>query len=568
MRIFKVFLILVIYLTVLTVSENEAGMRIAFNDQLISNLIKWGAPQVMPLIQDLTIPDVHTSVKAGLIWIGIDITEINVGVTEFHEDNLKVDFQSPDTVEISLQQLKGKGHFKAKFSLGAIHDNESVDFTINKITLDIVIKMLTREAEGKKFPDADFTKFDIGLDFDFSLHGSAISGFINLIKPAIKGALTNTVLNTIKSQASTIMKQTFAGLPEYYPIQQIGDGIALNYAFLSDPLVDNDFLILNSYGSIVNVNITETLNPPFEIPTNLPVYDKDGKQIQLYASDYSINSILYTLYKSDLLKITVMPEIVPSSFPIQLTTSWLRTLIWGLDSVYGKGVPCEVSFKVNEQPKLALEEKLISVTLPTEMVLNVRKDNTTLEQAIKVDTEFVFGIDFHVVEEGKISAYIHEMKLQNTNIVESNVPKAKASTIENLINIMTYILRPVLNTFVLKKVSIQLPTIKGVDFSDSTVSHTSHYVAVNVNINFKNQTEFETMRVFPENVDELTVECPKGRIVKEAKLMTNPNGMLYYKYKCVRKSKLQKGKNGKRKVLKKKTSPFDYDEALMKLFIW
>ena len=199
------------------------------------------------------------------------------------------------------------------------------------------------------------------------------------------------------------------------------------------------------------------------------------------------------------------------------------------------------------------------------MVLNVRKDNTTLEQAIKVDTEFVFGIDFHLVEEGPISAYIHDMKLQNTNIVESNVPKAKAATIENLINIMTYILRPVLNTFVLKKVAIQLPTIKGVDFSDSTVSHTAHYVSVNVNINFKNQTEFETMRVFPENVDELTVKCPKGRIVKEAKLKTNSNGMLYYKYKCVRKNKIQKEKNRK---MKKKTSPFDYDEALMKLFIW
>ena len=560
MRMSKIYTIILISLTLFSSfihAENEAGTRIAFNEQLISKVIKWGVPQILPKLQDITIPDVSTSVQAGIITIDIRLTEIHVAVNDFKPEDLIVDFQSPDTVAITLQDVKASGHFVGTFSWAFIHDSEHVDLIVNKVSLNLGIKMLTREASGKKFPDADFSRFDIGLDFDFNLSGSAISGFINILKPVIKGALTDTILGTIKSQSSSIMKKIFADLPEYYPIQ---DPLSLNYAFLSNPIVDAEFLILNSYGALVNKNIPETLNPPFEIPTNLPVFDKEGKEIQIYASDYTINSILYTLYLSGLLKIDVKPEIVPEKFPIQLTTSWLRTLIWGLDKVYGKDKKCEVNFNVHSQPEIKFEEKLISVKMPTEMIVNVRKDDATLEQAIKVDTEFIFDVDFQVIEEGQVSAYIHEMKLQNTTIIETTVPTAKADTMESLINILTLILRPVLNTFVLKKLPIKLPVIQGINFSDSKVTHTSHYVAVNVNLVFQS-TVHETMRVDPENIDELTFACPEGELIEKLKLKTNPHGLLYYRYTCIPMV------DNVQQFQTKRVTPFDDDELFLSIFM-
>ena len=249
MRMSKIYTIILISLTLFSSfihAENEAGTRIAFNEQLISKVIKWGVPQILPKLQDITIPDVSTSVQAGIITIDIRLTEIHVAVNDFKPEDLIVDFQSPDTVAITLQDVKASGHFVGTFSWAFIHDSEHVDLIVNKVSLNMGIKMLTREASGKKFPDADFSRFDIGLDFDFNLSGSAISGFINILKPVIKGALTDTILGTIKSQSSSIMKKIFADLPEYYPIQ---DPLSLNYAFLSNPIVDAEFLILNSYGA-------------------------------------------------------------------------------------------------------------------------------------------------------------------------------------------------------------------------------------------------------------------------------------------------------------------------------
>ena len=105
----KIYTIILISLTLFSSfihAENEAGTRIAFNEQLISKVIKWGVPQILPKLQDITIPDVSTSVQAGIITIDIRLTEIHVAVNDFKPEDLKSIFKVLIQLPLLFKMLK------------------------------------------------------------------------------------------------------------------------------------------------------------------------------------------------------------------------------------------------------------------------------------------------------------------------------------------------------------------------------------------------------------------------------------------------------------------------------
>ena len=474
---------------------NEAGTKIGLKDELISNLIKWGTPKALSYINNLTIPDVSTNVKiGGFLILTINIKKINKTIENFTPETLKINFEEPDVIGIRTNEIKGKGNFDVEIKGGVIYDSEKVNLDINSISIEIEIEFFKREVEGKIYPYFRFITFEINLDFDFELHGSSISKYINYIKPAIKGLLKNTLIEQIKTNVVKTVKEKIENLPLYIKLNE--NNLALNYALLSIPTITNSSMEINSYGGLVNLNIKETLNPPFILPTNLPNFNQTGKQFQIYISDYTINTALFTLFKSDLLKIHIDPEIIPESSPIKLTTTNLKYIIVGIDEVYGDDKLCEVNFKVYNISTVTFEKEFVKIILPTEIILNVRVDNINkLSQAVKINTDFIFEINFQVNENVNISANIHTMKLSNTNIIESNVPKASGSLIEAEFNLLSFALKPILNNFIIKNLSFELPSFEGISFGNSTIFHNEHYVEIQISLIFHFES-WKTSKVF------------------------------------------------------------------------
>ena len=529
---FKITLLTIITIIPILKCTNEAGTKIGLKDELISNLIKWATPKALSYINNLTIPDVSTNVKiGGFLTLTINVKNIKKTIENFTPETLKINFEEPDVIGLRANDIKGKGNFNVEIKGGVIYDSETVDLDINSISTEIEIEFFKREIEGKIYPYFRFITFEINLDFDFELHGSSISQFINYIKPAIKGLLKNTLIEQIKTNVVKAVKEKIENLPLYIKINE--NGLALNYALLSIPKITNSSIEINSYGGLVNLNIKETLNPPFILPTNLPNFNETGKQLQIYISDYTINTALFTLLKSDLLKIHINPEIIPESSPIKLTTTNLKYIIVGIDEVYGDDKLCEVDFKVYNTSTVNFEKEVVKIILPTEIILNVRIDNkNNLSQAIKINTDFVFDINFQVNENANISANIHTMKLSNTKIVESNVPKASAILIEGEFNLLSFALKPILNNFIIKNLSFELPSFEGISFGNSTIFHNEHYVEIQISLIFKFES-WKTTKVFNKKMNNLIKPfCEYGKNVKDIKLVKYSHGY-YYKYKCV-----------------------------------
>ena len=529
---FKISILTIITIIPILNCINEAGTKIGLKDELISNLIKWGTPKALSYINNLTIPDVSTNVKiGGFLTLTINIKKINKTIENFTPETLKINFEEPDVIGLRTNEIKGKGNFEVEIKGGVIYDSEKVNLDINSISIEIEIEFFKREIEGKIYPYFRFITFEINLDFDFELHGSSISKYINYIKPAIKGLLKNTLIDQIKTNVVKTVKEKIENLPLYIKLNE--NNLALNYALLSIPTITNSSMEINSYGGLVNLNIKETLNPPFILPTNLPNFNQTGKQFQIYISDYTINTALFTLFKSDLLKIHIDPEIIPESSPIKLTTTNLKYIIVGIDEVYGDDKLCEVNFKVYNISTVTFEKEVVKIILPTEIILNVRVDNINkLSQAVKINTDFIFEINFQVNENVNISANIHTMKLSNTKIIESNVPKATGILIEAEFNLLSFALKPILNNFIIKNLSFELPSFEGISFGNSTIFHNEHYVEIQISLIFQFES-WKTSKVFNKNmIHFIKPFCEYGKNIKDVKLIKYSD-RYYYKYKCV-----------------------------------
>lgn len=537
-----------LFLVSFSLCGNESGLRGAINDSTVASFIKYISPEIIKQVSSIQIPDQSFTVKASAFKIKITLSDIHISITNFSPEIVNVDFASPDIVQVTITNLKAKGGFRGKFKWAFISDTERVDFDFKSVNINMKLKISTRDVSGKKLPNATFELFDLNFDFDFTLHGT-LGKILSIVKGPIKKAIGGAVNKIVKSQSGDLLKKAVELIPPYVSINN--KGYAVDYTFISSPEIKDSFLLFNSYGAFVNTNNPDTMKQHFPLSTNVPEYNPSGKQVQLYVSDFVINTAFYTLYHTNSLNITVKPEVVPESVPVKLNTNWLAALIVGIDQTFGKNVPCEIGLAVRDSPAINFTEKYINLKLPSEIIVNARvnETNTTLnyilQQVVKINTDFIVDIDFHIMEEGNITAYIHELKMNSTSLVESAVPTADAKVVETGFNMIASMVIPSLNNYLAKFLNITIPSVKGIKFDDMTVNHNVNYMAVEYNLTYENVTTVRS-KVF-EFGDGVEINnasaCPEGKMLKKMKLKKDKvTGKMYYKIQCANRKYYAKKK--------------------------
>ena len=151
--------------------QEDSGLRGAINESTVASFIKYISPEIIKEVSSIKIPDQSFTVKAG-IKVKISLTEIGISISNFSPEIVNVDFEEPDYIIVTIRDLKAKGGFKGKFKWSFISNTERVDFDFKSVNVDMKLKLLTRDVDGKKLPNAIFEVFNLNYDFDFTFHGS------------------------------------------------------------------------------------------------------------------------------------------------------------------------------------------------------------------------------------------------------------------------------------------------------------------------------------------------------------------------------------------------------------
>ena len=175
----------------------------------------------------------------------------------------------------------------------------------------------------------------------------------------------------------------------------------------------------------------------------------------------------------------MLPENLPL---IKLNTSWLNMIFKDLSSVYGMDQNVYINLIVCENPQLILKDKLISFILPTNIEILVEGFEGI---AVKFRTTFFVDAVFKVFENCKISGKIENLNIKNTQIIWGYTDDENfGSNIENHFNMLKGLALPFINMYVLNNMQYPLPVIRGIKFTDLTISHHENFIIVNYNFQY------------------------------------------------------------------------------------
>ena len=458
--------------------EEGTGLKGAIDEKTANLIVKYFDRDIKKKITELKVENQYLSINS----IGCDITNLNFGISDYSYNKVKVYFEPRDKIQIYLSNIKGWGIFEVLFKLLVVSQKEIVNFQIKNINVKSTLKIKSKYKNGKLLPDAEIIKLYYDYDFDFEL-SSKIGSVLLLFKNQIKNLIKQEMSKLINREINNGLQIGLSMIPNEIVIDR-AKGYVIDYSLISTPYIENNYILFNSYARFINKNIKETLNKDnYFLPLSIPSYDLLGKSSQIYISDYVINTALFTFFKTKDLEILVTPDMLPSNLPlIKLSTSWLGIIFKDMSDVFGGDIPVSFKFIVCENPQLILKEKFISFILPTNIEVMVQGFQGI---AVKFRTTFFVDAILKVFENCKISGKIENLNIQNTKIIWSYADdKNFAKNIEDKFNFLKGIALPFINLFVLKNIDFKLPVIRGIKFTDMTISHHENFIIINYNFSY------------------------------------------------------------------------------------
>jgi len=477
------------------VRSNRAGIRAAVRRQVILDSVQKFFPLIMSQISDINIPDQHISIPLSFLGnLDIYITSIHFNINPLATENVGIELYEPNLIAAITNNVSGSGHMNIKFDY-LVSETDSVDIRVNRLNIKALASVGSIESQqetGKHLPFAKIEGIDLDLDFDFDIHGKIIANIVSLVKSKIKDLifreLKGILVDAIKSESDKALKRVINQLPLYI---NIIDGIAIDYSIETDPKIKNDFLILSINGGIIDLNNQETKNVPFPLPENLPDYLEQGKNGQVILSEYCLLTALRTLYLTDRLSFRLKSDDIPSSSPIKLDTTMLDWLLPGIEKMYGSGRKVDLlctADKNKPQPVIGLYERTINGTISVACGLEVETDAVDLagayERALDLTLDFGFFVNISIAENGVITANIKQASFSNSSLVNSKIPDLNIQNVEHLFDFALGIAIPIVNEKILNNITIPLPTLEGISFTDSTAEVENGFILVNLNPRF------------------------------------------------------------------------------------
>ena len=457
-----------------------AGLKGAIDIKTAYLIVKYFTKDINKEISNIKVDDQTFKIGDNKIRL----KNINFGISNYSHERVKINFEHPNCIHLFLQNIKAWGKFNAKFKLLIVKLKESVNFDIKDLSVEAKVKIKSKKVNDRLFPDAEVIYLNYYYDFDFKL-SSSLGKLISLFKSHIKDLIRKEIDKVIRKEINHGLQIGLNKIPMEIKVDK-KRGLVIDYSLISNPFIQNNYILFNSYARFINKNIKETQDKDnYFLPFKVPSYDLLGKSSQVYVSDYVINTALFTFFKSKDLEILITPDMIPKNLPIKLNTSWLGIIFKDISNVFGEDIPVNIRLIVSENPQMILKEKMISFILPTNIEVLIQGFEGV---AVKFRTTFFVDAEFKVFEDCKISGNIKNLTIEKTKIVWGYTEDENFSNnIEKQFNTLKIIALPFINIFVLKNMHFDLPVIRGIKFTDLTISHHENFVIVNYNFNYNEQ---------------------------------------------------------------------------------
>jgi hypothetical protein len=479
-----VFIILILF--VFVINQTSPGIKIAINQEVISDYQKIFFPELIAKYSQFSIPDHSDSKKIWFFKISYTVTDIRININNLKSDNVKLSFLAPNQVTLEVSGAQVHGSARAK-STGLSAD---VDLWANNLKLKLVLSMdsIKRADVDRLVPHATLTSSEIEFDFDYKIGGGFAGWILDKIgvffKGRMKDMLKDMISDMIKIEIPKSIESFSSKVPVFVDIPK--RGLRVDYSLSNQLKVDQGFLLLPLIGTISNLEpfkLDQNLTPS-PTPIELPDFDPNGKKIQVTFSSYSLATALRSLFLMYPVDVIYQDYDLPQDSPVRLNTDSLEILLKGIVKKYGKEKPAQFNIKLVEVPSLNFENDKVISYVVFECTVNIEVAPQNIEEVIKFRISVKLGATVILHENSNLMAKVDEVNMLNVKLIDSKLEESNLDWIDEIFNFAGKIGVNLLNDKYLSDTQLSIPSVEGVSFQDSTAKIFPGYIKIDLNPTF------------------------------------------------------------------------------------
>ena len=425
------------------------GIKFAITEKMAREALDYFYTDINKEITKMQLEDIH-------VKTGINIREIEIGIENFTKDKVKFTFKESG-INIKISGIKAWASATIYVSCYIIPWHNNIHINVRDFSLEANLRVYGKRDGSRLIPWAQFTQppthtINFGVDIDgfmFGLNGAVESKAKSLLKDEIN--------DFIQKKSNKFLEDSLAKIPTEIAVDS-KNGLYIDYSLVEDIKMKTGYLEVNSYAFFYNKNKSQTQNKKnFPLSLIPPITSIDNPN-QLFISQYSINSALYTYFVSEPLKVSV-----------DVNANILGLLFPSLLAKY-PGQVANVVLDVSGVPSLEFEENYISSSIRGTLRVYLKgRTNPIFVCAMVVSTK----VEIIVIGDKTVSGKVNEL---NINAGQIYVNEAKTEFLIEHVNKLIPFVLPAVNDAILKRnVKFTLPDF----FLNVKVEHKSKYLAVN-----------------------------------------------------------------------------------------
>lgn len=485
MKVISFLLVIILSATLLsccaesTISEEDkydGGIAIHVKNSLLDHIKSELLQQIFAKLLTLDIPDQHISKDLlGLVTINGTLSDIDIEYIGFDTENSAIRFQVEEpNILVDLTNIGLVLNFNYALVAEPKVYEDVGQATVKVAPFNMTFGMTTVVLNGVL--QTEILKFDYQFnDYSANFTGGGDVSFLlltlsNTMNELLKEDLSPNILVLLENVVEPAINDLLRSFGTH---QEILDMI-VDYEFMDYPQYMYNELALVLKGEIRPKN-QEIL--PFVDDRKVPVNsDPQGGDIQVFVSDYVVRSLLYSVYKTNLISLKITDNPLSPGKPLKIGD--ITILFPGLTKSYDKSTPVyfEASSTYDFVPLFKIENNETYLTLRLDLAMGVTVDGVDSE-LFSLRSEANMTLNYGLEDGTKIAASISSFRYKVIEIINDTLG-LDPQDINAIFGLLTGVVRNYVN-YALDVIDIPLPEIPiiALDLNKTYIYERNGYLA-------------------------------------------------------------------------------------------
>jgi hypothetical protein len=451
-------------------SNMQAGLGMSLTQNGVTNAKNVIVPLLFSKAVDISVPDYSAD--------GLSLTNI-VATATAPTDLSEIDIAFGAAQNSVGLSSSGVGtHITADFAYKVLFSTITgqMDITVTDAGLDTTVDLSTQNVATLGGEMAPFlTCESVALKVDPSnvtikLTGGAVdkiaSSLISLMKSSILPEVITGVQDSLKTAIDVTANQDLAEYGVQEPIPGFG-GLAIDYSQIHGPIIASDSTYMKMDVNGTWFDSSDMSFDPHLTPSTFELRDTAGKDLQLYITEYFINSLYASAFNTgNTLDVT---ELLQQYFNVTVDADVLAFVIPEFKDVYAEGTTIEIAGTLIDQAGVAHFSADGGAYTKFDLDIDIKANGA---EAIKADLKGIEGSGVIGSSAGKITGHIDLAQVASSTVLQgSTVDSAALQT--DLDAFLTYWVGYANDQLA---AGIEIPSIKGIDISDVELVNHDGYI--------------------------------------------------------------------------------------------